>query len=402
MRLYTLLIFPLCLLTACAPPESEIDEPTKVTRSVIAQPANPQSLDVTIKLPVNIRPKDVIELRAPVGGTIVSLSHDKGDYVAGAEIPEPQWLEAKEFRDASREGDPPTDIDVAMRNLQHLKDFDCFVRIDSTGLTESFWEAQESYDQTVRDLKRTEEYAQSTGAQLDQARTRKSMARATVSRMLAMVEDTYVCSPVDGVVIEKLRNEGEYVNPGELIARVAVMDTLVADLEIPEAHRSTIEVGQEMEIIIGSLKDKAGDPLKRMGKVALIDAVAHSETHSFTVELHIDNPDRVLPAGIFGTVHVVIYSRADALVVPLSALKLAGTSKSIFVAVGEGGEGTAKELSKIKIGHLGRNWVEIRGAELKAGMKVVVFGAQGLNDGDQIRWTETDPYVAKDDKGGQQ
>ncbi|MBZ0137146.1 MAG: efflux RND transporter periplasmic adaptor subunit [Planctomycetes bacterium] len=378
-----------------------MDEPSKAMRSVIAQSVQPQPLDVSIKLPVTIRPKDVIELRAPVGGAIVNLPYDKGDVIPAASLPPAVWLEAPEFIDARGPEQPATDAEVALRNLRHLDGFECFARIESTQLEESLWEAQEGYDQAVRDLKRTEEYAQSTGAQLDQARTRRSMARANVNRVLAMINDTYICSPLEGVLIEKLRLEGEYVNGGELIGRVAVMKTLVADLEIPEAHRAAIQVGKEMRVDIGAIKDDAGKAVARMGKVALIDSVAHPQTHSFTVELHIDNADRALPAGIFGTVYVVIYSRPDALVVPLSALKLAGTSKMLYVAVGAEGEGTAKELRNIEIGHLGRDWAEIKGDALKPGMKVVVFGAQGLNDGDAIRWTEKDPYIMKDEGGAQ-
>ena len=396
MRLRTWMFTPILLIAACTPPGADnSEEPIQAVRSVVAQPVEPQQLDVTIKFPVVIRPIDTYELRAPMSGTIQHMKYERGDIVLASALPASTWIEpTRSGEDQPSEADM-SDEKIALRNLQHLEGFECFARIDSTQLKENFWEAQVSYDQAVRDLKRTEDYAQSTGAQLDQARTRKSMARASVNRVLGMIHDSYVCSPGEGVLTEKMRNEGEYVNMGELIGKVAVMDTLVAELEIPEAHRSQIKVGDEIGVVIGSLKDDSGNPLKRTGTVALIDSVAHPVTHSFTVELHIDNADRELPAGIFGTVRVVVYSSPDAMVVPLSALKLNGPRKSLFIATGDPDEGTVKELGDIEIGNLTQDWVEIRGTKLKKGMLVVTFGAQSLTDGDPIRWTEKDPYVMK-------
>lgn len=396
MRFHTLMIAPLFMVAACAPPATgNQEEITQPARSVVVQRVEPQPLEVTIKLPVTIRPRDVIELRAPVAGTLRHMKYEKGDVVPVSKLPEAGWLEAEEFLTTVEPDAAPSDEQMALRNLRHLQGFESFARIEAAQLMEGFWEAQVSYDQAVRDLKRTEEYAQSTGAQLDQARTRRSAARAGVSRMLAMIHDTYICNPVEGVLINKHRHEGEYVNMGELIGEVAVMHTLVAELEIPEAQRSAIEVGQEIDIRIGALTDDDGEPLVRKGRVALIDSVAHPTTHSFTVELHIENPDRSLPAGMFGTVYVVIYRNAEALVVPLSTLKLAGPRKSLFLVEGEGEGAIVRELANVQIGHMTLDWVEIRGDTLKPGARVVTFGAQSLGDGDRIKYTENDPYVVK-------
>ncbi|MCB9933638.1 MAG: hypothetical protein H6841_09475 [Planctomycetes bacterium] len=42
-------------------------------------------------------------------------------------------------------------------------------------------------------------------------------------------------------------------------------------------------------------------------------------------------------------------------------------------------------------------WVEVLGNRLKPGMRVVTFGAQMLADGDEVQWTEQDPYVAAEE-----
>jgi RND family efflux transporter MFP subunit len=390
MRRLALLFVPL-LFAACQPPMPNTPQDGTVVRSVIVREIKPQLLDVRIKLPVTIRARETVELRAGAAGTIISLPYEKGDIVPASKLPEPVWHEVDEYIAAAGEKTPDAD-QVALRNLEYLKGFECFARIDTSQTVENLRDAQASYDQAVRDLKRVEDYPQSTGAQLDQARTRRTQARATVNRLIAMIRDSYMCNPIQGVLSEKTRLQGEHVGMGELLGKVSVMDRVVADLEIPEAHRQAIKVGESMDVVIGSLTDLQGRPLRRAGKVVRLDSVAHESTHSFTVEIEIDNADLSLPAGVFGTVHVLIYSKPDALVVPMSALRLAGPSKSLMVLANREAK-TVTELKDIEIGHLTLEWVEIRGDKLKPGMLAVTFGAQMLADGDQVEWTEQDPYV---------
>lgn len=393
-RIVLLAAMPL-LLAACGPQQPPEETSATAKRSVVVQLVQPQKLEVAIKLPVVIQPKDILELRAASPGKISSLEFVEGATVPASQIPNGEWLEVDEFLASQLEGAPrPTEDEIVFRNLRHLDGFECFARIDDSQLMQNFREAQANYDQAVRDLRRTEEYPQSTGAQLDQARTRRNIARAGAERVLAMIEDTYICNPLQGVLIERMHQTGEFVNMGELIGKVAVMDTLVAELEIPETHRQALSMGQTIGVRIQSVKDETGKPVLRDAKITKIDSVAHALTHSFSVELEIPNPNLKLPAGIFGTVDVVIYKNPAAMVVPLTAIRLNGSSKSLFVLPASGGD-KVSELTNIELGQLSSNWVEIPGDKLKPGMRVVTFGAQLLGDGDEVTWTEKDPYVVE-------
>lgn len=392
VRIVLMAALPL-LLAACAPEQPPEDTSATGRRSVVVQLVQPQALEVAIKLPVVVQPKHTIELRAASPGKISSLSFVEGAVVPASGLPEANWLEVDAFLASLPEGaPPPTEDEIVFRNLRHLNGFDCFARIDDTQLRQNFREAQANYDQAVRDLRRTEEYPQSTGAQLDQARTRRNIARAAAERVLAMIQDTYICNPMQGVLTERMYQTGEFVNMGELIGKVAVMETLVAELEIPEAHRQALSMGQTIGVRIQSVKDEAGKPVVRDATITKIDSVAHALTHSFSVELEIPNQNLKLPAGIFGTVDVVIYKNPAAMVVPLTAIRLNGSSKSLFVLPASGGD-KVTELKDIELGQLSSNWVEIPGNKLKPGMRVVTFGAQLLGDGDEVIWTEKDPYV---------
>ncbi|MCA8914907.1 MAG: efflux RND transporter periplasmic adaptor subunit [Planctomycetes bacterium] len=394
MRTRNILVLALpLLLVACGKDGAPEVNETRQIRNVVVQLVKPQQLDVKIKLPVMIRPREELVLRAAAPGMIVELPYDEGEVVPASSMPTAQWLEVDEFLAMQPEGAPkPTEELLAFRNLRHLAGVACFARIDSSQLRESFREAQANYDQAVRDLKRAQDYPDTTGAQLDQARTRRNIARAAAGRIQSMIEDTYIMNPIAGMMTDRMRNVGEYANGGEVLAHVAVMDRLIAELEIPEAHRQSIIPGGEMTVVIGALKGPDGKPVQRKARVTRIDTVAHPITHSFTVEMTIPNEDMALPAGIFGTTEVTIYSKSDALVVPLSAVRLSGEKRSLFVLPTSGGD-IVSELADVELGQFSMQWVEIRGTKLKPGMRVVTFGAQALADGDEVHWTDEDPYL---------
>jgi RND family efflux transporter MFP subunit len=387
MRARVSLILLPFIVAACGP-QLPPEPPTgPAIRNVVATAVELRPLEIKVRLPVVTRPMEEVELRAGSAGKLVWLPHDKGDRVESSKVPASTWLSVEEFEGKAPEGTKRTAEEIALRNLAHLKDVPCFARVDDTALVQTFRETQASYDQAVRDLKRLEDYKETTGSQLDQARTRREMARAAAQRVLAQIEDARVCSPVAGIVTERVRQQGEYVNSGELIARVAVMTTIRADLELPEAHYSALGTGDLVEVTLPAMKDDSGTPVVRQGKVVRKDTLAHPQTHSFTVEIDLDNQDLSLPAGTFGTVHITTYRREKALVVPLSAIKLNGEAKSLFVLKGN----TVREIKDVQIGQLTQEWAEVLGNPFSPGDRVVTTGAQWLSDKDVVNPSEKDP-----------
>ncbi|MBK8207112.1 MAG: efflux RND transporter periplasmic adaptor subunit [Planctomycetes bacterium] len=385
MRFRVLLLALPLVVAACGPqaPPTSANGPTR--RNVVAKAIVLQPLEVKIKLPVVTRAVEEVELRATMPGNIVDMPFDKGDKVEASSVPPGIWEEAQDY--INRRSMIPTEDEIALRNLEHLKGVKSFALIDDAALVQAFREAQSMYDQAVRDLQRLQGYPDTTGSQLDQARTRRDTAKAAALRARSQIENTRICSPVSGIVTERARQKGEYVNPGELIARVAVLDRIRADVEMPEAHYSALSVGDAVDVTLTSLRDAAGKSTVRKGLVARKDSLAHPQTHSFTVEIEINNADLSLPAGIFGTVQVTTYKRAEAIVVPLSAIKLNGPKRSLFVLKGE----QVKEVTNIRIGQLTMEWAEILGDAIKPGDRVVTTGAQWLGDGDLVTALEKDP-----------
>lgn len=376
------------LLAACGPPMPPEVPDASSKRKVVANIVQPSLLEVKVRFPVVTRPFEEVELRAGAAGKLMHLENELGDLIPAQSIPASVWT------DLPPEGTvPATDADPLLRNIAHLNGLQSFSRIDDSQLIQTLRESQAGYDQALRDLERLQGYKETTRSQLDQAQTRLAGALAGTQRVISMIEDTYVCSPVTGDLVLKPRRQGEFVSIGELLGKVVVLDRILADFELPEAQYTAVKAGDAIEVRFGSIKDEKGAPLVRMATVRRKAKVAHGQTHSFTVELIIDNADGQVPAGVFGMVSVVSYRNASALMVPLSAVKLNGDSKSVFTV--DDSSGKAVEIANVSVGQMNLEFAEITDSRLKPGARVVNFGAQWLTDGSDIEWTEDDPSQVK-------
>jgi multidrug efflux pump subunit AcrA (membrane-fusion protein) len=97
---------------------------------------------------------------------------------------------------------------------------------------------------------------------------------------------------------------------------------------------------------------------------------------------------------VFGTIRLLVYQRADALTVPLSALRLRGESVSLFVVA----DGKAREIKGVTLGRIHDTWAELLGDSIKPGQKVVVSGTQLIADGDEVVVREDPTAPAAADK----
>ena len=351
------LLRAILLVTACSSGDSD-GETTRPVRNVVTKLLRPELIEVKLKLPVLTRPRHVIELRTSYAGTITEFNFEEGQDVPASPLPS---------------------------TVDDLKEIVPVARINDAELREGLVEAQLRFQRAERVLKRVQDYADSTIEELDAATTARDIAGARVRRVHQTIRSTYVCSPEVGVLTRRLRRKGEVVGVNELIGVVSVLDPIVCEIYVPEAHISSVHNEQIIEVVFESIEDpKTRSPLRRSARITLVDRVAHAATHTFRVQAEIVNTDGEIPAGIFGTTYLTVYSNPRALLIPLSALVLKGgggggeLKKAVFVE--------QKEVVSRRVVTLGRfsgDMVEvIRG--LKQGEHVVTVGGASLSDGDRV------------------
>jgi RND family efflux transporter MFP subunit len=332
-------------LAACSKPPAA--EPPVVTHNITAMTVKAERFFVEIKLPCLTRPREVIELRAAASGFLSELPYRENDNVPASELPQ---------------------------QVKKLEDLKPVARIDDSELQTMLKDRELRLESARRALKRVLDYADSTKEQVDAAQTGFDAANTAYQAALQAIRNTWIVSPMAGVLTARPRQRGEFVNHGELIGIVSVLNPLVVTVDIPEMHRERVRPGDELAITFAALNN-----LARRARVRVVDLVAHAQTHTFRCEMELENADHKLPAGIFGTLMLTIYDNPRALVVPLDAVKLEGQKKYVMV-VGADSKAAKRE---VEIGRYTQNQAEIVKG-LNEGERIAVLGARLLNDGDQV------------------
>lgn len=124
-------------------------------------------------------------------------------------------------------------------------------------------------------------------------------------------------SPIQGTVINKFAVEGDYINTGDRIYRIADLSTVWLMLDVYPSDAARIRFGQQVEAEVNSMP---GDVFT--GRVAFIDPTVHPTTRTVQVRVEMLNPDGTLKPGDFATARVYVPAiRQDRLYDPALANK---------------------------------------------------------------------------------
>ena len=101
-----------------------------------------------------------------------------------------------------------------------------------------------------------------------------------------------VASPINGVVVDRLLDEGEYVNVDPIL-RLATLDPLHVDLLLPASYFGTIMVDQLLAVTAEPAVKEA-----RSARVKTVDPLIDPASGTFRVQLEMNNPGNRIPAGL--------------------------------------------------------------------------------------------------------
>ena len=108
-----------------------------------------------------------------------------------------------------------------------------------------------------------------------------------------------VFSPIDGIVVQRLRHPGEYVEE-QPILRIAQLDPLYVEAIVPMTEFGRIRKGMRANVFSLINQDQAFP-----AEVEVVDSVGDAASGTFGVRLTISNPDNTIPAGVNCRVRLV-------------------------------------------------------------------------------------------------
>ncbi|MFP4049795.1 MAG: efflux RND transporter periplasmic adaptor subunit [Desulfovermiculus sp.] len=214
----------------------------------------------------------------------------------------------------------------------------------------------------------------------DEAETKLETARATVSRLLAEIDeikevlkDTKIRAPFDGITGELLVDAGNWVDAGTSLTSVVQIDELDISFTLPEKSIGRVQRGQKVRVRVPAYAGRNFE-----ARVSFVSPQIASGSRSLLVKAKLDNPDRDLKPGGFSSVQLQVGVRSDVPVIPEEALIPTRTGYMVFVVEEDQAQGQSVEIGLRKPGQ-----VEIAQG-LSKGQTIIRTGHEDVQEGDRV------------------
>jgi len=169
-------------------------------------------------------------------------------------------------------------------------------------------------------------------------------------------------APSDGVVLDKNIIQGQYVNAGMMLLKIADLSTVWLHADLYEYELALAEVGQRARMRLPYVPDKEYE-----GRVAFIYPTLDPRSRTGRVRINFPNPDMDLKPEMFANVEIETQLRDNVIAIPEQAVIRTGTQDIVIVSLGDG----RFEPRRIELGIYSGGYFEVR-KNLEAGEKVVV------------------------------
>lgn len=211
----------------------------------------------------------------------------------------------------------------------------------------------------------------------DEATAKLAADEATLALAQATLDKSTILAPFDGVLGLRQISVGDYVNPGQAMVNLEGLDQLKVDFRIPEVYSRLVAVNQVINLRLDALPGSSFE-----GKVYALDPALDPNGRAAILRARLPNSDKQLRPGMFARVTLTVEDRANAVLVPETALVPAGQDITVFKVV----NGKAVQ-TKLRIGLRRAGEVEVLDG-LAATDRIVVEGGVKLRDGQYVRQAE--------------
>lgn len=185
-----------------------------------------------------------------------------------------------------------------------------------------------------------------------------------------------MAAPQDGFVTDKMVVEGQMVDPGMKLYRIADLGLVWVQAQIYEQDLPFIHLGQEATVTLSYLQGR-----EFRGRVTYVYPNIDEKTRTARVRMEFHNPGYFLKPGMFASVVVASELEPSALLVPDMAILRSGEKNTVFVAL----DGGKFEARSVTLGPQAENdtYEVIDG--LKEGERIVTSGQFMLDSESQLR-----------------
>ncbi len=295
-------------------------------------------LEAIVSAPGTIVPQLTVDISANTMGRVTRLEFDEGQRVGAGDFLleiDPETLRAAVDRgeaalQASRSSQRQAEVSVetARVNLELAR--------DNLERQEHLWElrlvSREAYERALNDvaLRETEMQAREVEVATQAQRIRQEEANLDSARY--ELTKVTITSPITGVVTRRNIEEGETVvvgtmnNQGTVLATIADLSVIEAEVEVDETDIPSVELGQIASVTIDAFPDDAfsgvvteigNSPIQPTG--AGTGGGAGTQATTFKVVVTLDEAIPGVRPGFTCTADITTAIRADSLAIPIQA-----------------------------------------------------------------------------------
>ena len=329
----TLIILAAAMMTACGQKDGKTtktgQDTPKAAPVVSIVTAQAEDVDITNTFTSNIEPYATNNIVSQTAGRIVTINAEVGDKVRKGQ------LLAK-----------MDEVTLAKTRLQYINDSTEFSRLSELYKIGAI--SQSDYDMAKLSL------------------------RITDKTYHNLLENTYLRSPINGVVTARNYDKGDMYSMAQPIFVVEQIQPVKMLVNVSESLFTQVHEGMEFDITVDAYPDEAFK-----GKVNLLYPTVNADTHTFPVEVICENKDLRLRPGMFARV-TANFGTNHHIVVPDNAVVKQQGSGEHFVYVLQP-DNTLK-YTLVELGkRMGNRYEIISG--LNEGDKIVTEGQVRLKDG---------------------
>lgn len=320
----------LLLLTSCGGDKKDSEQDSVSARSVKIEEVKMQEVEQLSTFTANIEANTVNNILPALGGRIRSISVDVGSRVAKGQT--------VVVMDASNFLQQETQLATLQKDYQRFSEL-----FEVGGISKQ---------------------------QLDQLKAQLDVAQTALDNI---GENTKLVSPISGIVTARNFDAGDMA-AGAPILTIENINPVKVKVDVSEAYYSLVVLGMPVDVQIDALGDE-----KFIGKVSLIHPTLNPVSHTFTIEIEVNNRDQRLRPGMFSRVTMNFGTNERPLIKDMAVLKQSG-SNDRYVFVEENGKASYR---LVELGKRIEDKYEIISG-LNAGDRVIVQGNSGLIDGMEV------------------
>ena len=292
-------------------------------------------------LQASVMSDELINISSEIGGRLLSVNVDEGDYVKRGQLI------------------ATVDTEIIQTQINEVE--------TRLSLANTVFEKQ----------KRLWEKNIGSEIQFLQAKNNKESIEKSLETLKVQLAKSKIYSPVNGNVDMEFLKSGELASPGMPIVSVLNTNKLKVVADVPENYLVKVKKGQDVNISFPAI-DKSIDR-----KVSLIGRSIDPSNRTFKIEMRTDNLGGILKPNLLAEAKIKDLSLENVLAIPIELVQEEVDGKSYVFTATKKDEDLIATKKYVELGESSDDLIQITGG-LDKGDVIVLLGARTIVEGDII------------------